>query len=142
MKHSKKLRKAKKMSELWKVNSGKSKQSIPPKAWTYVKFPTETAFKVSSAGQWEWTIVLRVEYPKSGCPGVLRGRLARYPGTDKLDETGHDDKNTNGWGGKTYHSHWSHTIDCDPKMPIGFWVWHDGASPIVLDGRQIKAKKL
>jgi hypothetical protein len=27
-------------------------------------------------------------------------------------------------------------------MPVGFWIWHDSKSPIVLDGRQIKAKKL
>jgi len=25
-------------------------------------------------------------------------------------------------------------------MPVGFWIWHDSAAPIVLDGRQIKAK--
>jgi hypothetical protein len=130
------------MGELWKVDSGKSKQTIPPNAWTYVAFPRETKFKVSSAGTWEWTVVLRVEYPKKGCPGVLRGRLARYPNTAKIDETGHDDKNTAGWAGKIYHSHWTHTITCGPTMPIGFWVWHDGKKPIVLDGRQIKAKKV
>jgi hypothetical protein len=126
---------------LFKDESGKAKQSIPPKTWTYVKFQSKDKFVVPETGVWEWTVVLRVEYP-AGAGDVLRGRLCRYPGTDKLDETGHDDKNTSGWAGSTYHSHWSHTIDCNPKMPIGFWVWHNGAAPIVLDGRQIKAKKI
>lgn len=130
------------MGELWKVESGKSKQSIAPKTWTYVAFPTAKSFKVSSAGQWEWTIVLRVEYPDGMAGRVLRGRLCRFPDTPKLDETGHDDKNIKSWDGLTLHSHWSHTIDCDPSMPIGFWVWHDAAKPLVLDGRQIKAKKV
>lgn len=129
-------------SPLWKVESGKDKQTIKPKTWTYVSFEKKTQFTVPAEGTWEWVIVLRVEYPKTGCPTVLRGRLARYPGTDKLDETGHDDKNTSGWAGDTYHSHWSHPIECGPKMPIGFWVWHDGSAPVVLDGRQIKAKRL
>lgn len=125
---------------LFKVDSGKSKQSIAPKTWTYVVFQNKKSFIVPRSGTWEWTVVLRVEYP-AAAGSVLRGRFCRYPDTSKLDETGHDDKNTYGWSGKTYHSHWSHTFDTDPKMPIGFWVWHDGKSPIVLDGRQIKAKQ-
>jgi hypothetical protein len=128
------------MANLWKVESGKSKQSIPPKAWTWVEYPKGISYKVDSDGQWEWTTVLRVEFSVGG--NVLRGRFGRYPGTEKLDETGHDDKNIGGWDGKVYHLHWSHTIDCDPSMPVGFWIWHDSKSPIVLDGRQIKAKKL
>ncbi len=125
---------------LWKVESGKAKQSIPPKTWTYVKFEGKDVFTVPEDGVWEWTVVLRVEYPKDA-GSVLRGRFCRYPNTKELDETGHDDKNTFGWADKVYHSHWVHTINCNPKMPMGFWVWHDGKSPIVLDGRQIKAKK-
>ena len=126
---------------LFKDESGKAKQSIAPATWTYVKFAGKESFTVPAAGVWEWTVILRVEYP-SGAGNVLRGRLCRYPNTKQLDETGHDDKNTSNWSGKVYHSHWSHTIDCDLKMPIGFWVWHDGNAPIVLDGRQIKAKKI
>jgi hypothetical protein len=130
------------MAELWKVESGKSKQVIKPKTWTWVKFPKATKFNVSSKGQWQWIVVLRVEYPDGFAGKVLRGRFARYPGTSKLDETGHDDKNVRSWDGLTLHSHWSHTIDCDPSMPVGFWVWHDGHKPITLDGRQIKAKRV
>jgi hypothetical protein len=126
------------MATLWKVESGKSKQTIAPKTWTWVKYPKGIAYNVDKAGQWEWITILRVEFSKGG--SVLRGRFGRYPGTDKLDETGHDDKNIGGWDGKVYHLHWSHTIDCDPTMPVGFWIWHDSAAPIVLDGRQIKAK--
>lgn len=125
---------------LFKVESGKSKQAIASKTWTYVVFQNKKSFIVPSSGTWEWTVILRVEYP-ADAGSVLRGRFCRYPETSKLDETGHDDKNISGWGRKTYHSHWTHTIQCNSKMPMGFWVWHDSKSPIVLDGRQIKAKK-
>ena len=83
------------MSTLWKVESGKSKQTIAPKTWTWVEYPKGIAYKVDKAGQWEWITILRVEFSKGG--SVLRGRFGRYPGTDKLDETGHDDKNIGGW---------------------------------------------
>lgn len=126
---------------LWKVESGTDKQTVKPNEWTFVRFAKKTKFVVPEDGTWEWTIILRVEYPRIGTGSVLRGRLVRYPDTTK-DETGHDDKNTFAWGGKVLHSHWSHTISCNPSMPIGFWVWHDGKKPIVLDGRQIKAKRL
>jgi hypothetical protein len=126
---------------LFKDESGKAKQTIKPKTWTYVKFQGKDTFKVSADGTWEWTVVLRVEYPRRAGT-VLRGRFCRFPNTPKLDETGHDDKNTSGWSGKTYHSHWTHTIKSNSRMPVGFWVWHDGKAPIVLDGRQIKAKKI
>ena len=39
------------MSQLWKVDSGASKQSIPPKAWTWVEYPKGIAYKVDKAGQ-------------------------------------------------------------------------------------------
>tara|TARA_R110000868_G_scaffold33175_1_gene120762 strand:- start:300 stop:686 length:387 start_codon:yes stop_codon:yes gene_type:complete len=128
------------MSELWKVKSGASKQTIPPKIWTYVKYPTMVGYKVGRTGTWEWTTMLRVEFATGG--SVLRGRFVRYPGTPKKDETGHDDKNIGGWDNKVYHCHWSHTLECGPRMPVGFWIWHDSAAAIVLDGRQIKAKRL
>ena len=128
---------------LSKVESGKAKQKIAPRTWTWVKYDKGAwSFKVPTAGVWEWTTFLRVEYPKVGFPTILRGRFGRFPGTDKLDETGHDDKTVRDFAGGSYHSHWTHTIDQDTKMPLGFWVWHNGKSPIVLDGRQIKAKKV
>lgn len=130
------------MGLLYKDESGKAKQAIKPKTWTYVKFQGRDKFLVPTKGEWEWTIVLRCEFPAGATGDVLRGRLVRFPGTSKADETGHDDKNISNWGGDTYHCHWTHTIDADPKMPIGFWVWHNCSKPIVLDGRQIKAKSV
>lgn len=129
------------MGILFKDESGKAKQVIKPKTWTYVKFQGKDTFRVPSAGEWDWTVILRVEFPE-GAGNVLRGRFVRFPKTKNIDETGHDDKNTSTWGGQTYHLHWNHAIDADPKMPIGFWVWHNGLKPIVLDGRQIKAKQI
>jgi hypothetical protein len=127
---------------LAKVESGTDLQTIKPKTWTYVRFDRKTKFTPDAAGEWEWIVVLRVKYPSLGAPKVLRGRFVRYPGTSKADETGHDDKNTGGWGGRDLHSHWSHTFTGAPTMPVGFWVWHDGARSITLDGRQIKAKRV
>lgn len=127
---------------LYKVDSGTSKQKIAPRTWTYVKFPTKTSFTVPDKGNYNWEVVLRVEYPKAGTGDILRGRFARYPGTSKIDETGHDDKNTYHWDGGVYHSKWDHTFVSDSTMPVGFWVWHNGSKPIILDGRQIKASKV
>jgi hypothetical protein len=124
---------------LHKTDSGIDKQSIKPKTWTYVRFAGATSFKINQVASWHWMTILRIEFPGTGSPNVVRGRFARFPGTDKIDETGFDDKNVAGWSGKTYHSHWSHVFRCAPSMPIGFWIWHDGTKPIVLDGRQIKA---
>jgi hypothetical protein len=125
---------------LHKTDSGVDKQSINPKTWTYVRFDGKTSFKVSKVAIWNWLVILRIQYPTTGAPNVVRGRFARYPGTSKVDETGHDDKNVAGWSGKIYHSHWNHFFKTFPSMPIGFWIWHDGTKPIVLDGRQIKAE--
>lgn len=122
-----------------KTDSGIDKQSIKPKTWTYVRFNGKTSFKVNQVASWHWITVLRIEFPATGSPNVVRGRFARFPETTKIDETGHDDKNVAGWSGKIYHSHWSHVFRCSPSIPIGFWIWHDGTIPIVLDGRQIKA---
>lgn len=126
-------------SILHKTESGTDKQIVKPKTWTYVRFDGVTSFRCPTSGIYDWAVILRIEYPPTGAPNVVRGRFARYPGTNKLDETGHDDKNTTGWGGETYHSHWSHYMDMTPTMPIGFWIWHNGVRPITLDGRQIKA---
>ncbi len=124
---------------LHKTDSGIDKQSIKPKTWTYVRFAGATSFKVNQVASWHWITILRIEFPATGSPNVVRGRFARFPGTAKIDETGFDDKNVAGWASKTYHSHWSHVFRCAPSIPIGFWIWHDGTKPIVLDGRQIKA---
>jgi hypothetical protein len=127
---------------LFKTDSGSNKQVIQPNTWTWVNYgvPAVDSFTNKVKGTYLWNTILRVEYPKTGCPTTLRGRFVRYPGTDKEDETGMDDKNP--VAGLTRHHHWDHFLANDSKMPIGFKVWHDGASPITLDGRQIKSTKL
>jgi len=56
---------------LFKDESGKAKQSIPPKTWTYVKFQGKDKFVVPETGVWEWTVVLRVEYPAGAGGHIL-----------------------------------------------------------------------
>lgn len=126
-------------SLLFKTDSGTDKQVIKPKEWTYVRFENKSIFKVPSDGVYHWAVILRVEYPATGAPNVVRGRFVRYPNTAKADETGHDDKNVYGFNGATLHSHWSHYLTVTKTMPMGFWIWHNGSSSITLDGRQIKA---
>ncbi len=132
------------MGMLEKTESGADKIIVLPKTWTFIYFGTakKSEFTLPVKGVYEWNVILRVEYPKGATGTVLRGRLERYPNKPKADETGHDDKNTSGWAGQTYHSHWSHFLTCDKTMPIGFKIWHNGTKPIVIDGRQIKATKV
>lgn len=129
-------------SLLAKTESGTDKQTIKPKTWTYVRFDKKTSFKVSADGVYVWAVILRTEYPAAGNPTILRGRFVRYPGTSKADETGHDDKAVADFKGQSLHSHWMHYLTTTKTMPVGFWVWHNGIKPIVLDGRQIKAQSL
>ena len=124
---------------LWKTDSGADKISIRPNTWTYVKFENERFFPLPP-DQWSiMGVILRVEYPTSGCPKTLRGRFVRYPGTNQEDETGHNDVNP--ISGYTRHHHWEHFILNKPGMTIGFRVWHDGTRPIVIDGRQFKTSR-
>lgn len=126
-------------SILHKTDSGVDKQVIQPNKWTYVSFDKKLAVRVPVAGVYHWAVILRIAYPGVGAPNIVRGRFVRYPNTTKADETGHDDKNTYGWTGQTLHSHWSHYFTVQKTMPVGFYLWHNGSSPITLDGRQIKA---
>ena len=126
-------------SILHKTDSGTDKQVIEPKTWTYVRFDKKTSVRVPAAGVYFWNVILRVEYPATGAPNVVRGRFVRYPNTTKADETGHDDKNVYGFNGQTLHSHWGHYFTVAKTMPVGFWIWHNGTKAITLDGRQIKA---
>ncbi len=123
---------------LAKTESGKDKQTIEPNKWTLVRFGEEkqTSFMTAGAGKLIFNVILRVEYPKEGCPTTLRGRFVRWPETSKADETGHNDVNP--VAGLTRHHHWDHFLDNQAKMPVGFIVWHDGTAPVVIDGRQIK----
>ena len=124
---------------LAKTESGKDKQVIKPNTWTLVHFGElkQKTFVDQGSGKLFFNVILRVEYPSKGCPTTLRGRFVRWPETDKADETGHNDVNP--VAGLTRHHHWDHFLDNQPKMPIGFIVWHDGKSSVVLDGRQIKS---
>jgi hypothetical protein len=121
---------------LFKTDSGKDKQTIPPRQWTLVKFADRGVINLPAQG---WTIMgvlLRVEYPARNAPSTLRGRFMRWPDTPQEDSTGFDDKDPK--SGMTRHHYWSHFILNRPSLTLGFKVWHDGRSPIVLDGRQFK----
>lgn len=124
---------------LAKTESGRDKQTIKPRTWTYVRFgdKKQTSFRETGSGKLFFNVILRVEYPEVGCPTTLRGRFVRWPRTAKADQTGHNDVNP--IAGLTRHHHWDHFLENQTNMSVGFWVWHDGKSPIVLDGRQIKS---
>jgi len=122
---------------LWKTPSGVDKIKIQPKVWTYVKFENDRYFPLSNGGWSLVEVMLRVEYPKTGCPKTLRGKFVRFPGTAFEDETGNNDVDP--IIGATRHHHWQHFLINQGNMTLGFRVWHDGSSPIVIDGRQFKA---
>jgi hypothetical protein len=124
---------------LWKTNSGADKQVIRPKTWTLVKFDKVTKMPLPDQG---WSImesILRVEYPRTGCPKTLRYRLSRWPDTPQEDETGHSDYDP--IPGYTRHHHWQHFLLNRPNLIVGMKVWHDGSSNITLDGRQFKTTR-
>jgi hypothetical protein len=121
---------------LFKTNSGKDKQAIRPNTWTLVRFDGATTFRFPDRGWSIMGVLLRVEYPSRGCPSTLRGRFFRWPDTNREDATGFDDKDP--IAGKTRHHYWQHFLLNRDGLMVGFKVWHDGRSPIVLDGRQFK----
>lgn len=121
---------------LYKTFSGRDKQIIPPKKWTYVTFRGQEEIPVS---RWGWNMIgvlIRVEYPKWGCPTVLSGRFSRWPDSSREDTTGFDDKTP--LRGDNHHHYWSHFLKGQKDLTVGFKVWHNGRKPIVLDGRQFK----
>lgn len=124
---------------LAKTESGKDKQVIEPNKWILVRFgdKKQTTFTESGSGKLFFNLILRIEYPQFGCPTTFRGRFVRWPETPKADETGHNDVNP--IAGLTRHHHWDHFLENQTNMPVGFIVWHDGKSPVTLDGRQIKS---
>lgn len=127
---------------LLKTDSGVSKQTVKPRTWTYVSYAGKKKFAVSVTAGFIWKTFMRVEFPAGYKGTTVKGRFVRFPGTTKIDETGHESKNTVGWAGQTEHLGWCHPFDANPKMPVGFWIWHDGNLPLILDGRQVKADKL
>lgn len=125
---------------LFKTMSGKDKQTIPPKTWTQVRFADRDVIRLANRGWSIYGVMLRVEYPKTGCPSTLKGRLVRFPGSDDEDWTGFDDKTP--LPGKTRHHSWHHFLIGRKNLSVGFRLWHDGSKPIVLDGRQFKWTRL
>jgi hypothetical protein len=83
---------------------------------------------------------IQVELPASGLPNIIRFRFCRYPGTAKADYTGHFSYPVHaGMAGREIWVSLAHSIIADGKMPVGIFIDHDGAVPIILDGRQFKA---
>jgi hypothetical protein len=124
---------------LWKTPSGVDKQIILPRRWVFVKFDKVQEMPLPELG---WSIMeamLRVEYPRTGCPTTLRIRMSRWPNSSREDETGHDEKNP--IPGMTRHHHWQHFILNRPDLTVGIKVWHNGTQPITLDGRQFKTTR-
>ena len=121
---------------LWKTESGIDKMTIRPNTWTWIRFENERFFPLPSQGWSIMEVILRVEYPSTGCPKTLRGRFVRFPGTVKEDETGHNDVNP--IAGYTRHHHWEHFLINQRDLTMGFRVWHDGKNNITIDGRQFK----
>ena len=124
-----------------KVVSNKDKQSIPSNKVTAVRINGKTSWKGSLRSRrnlWETTI--QVELPASGLPNIIRFRFCRYPGTVKKDYTGHFSYPEHpGMAGREVWVTLAHSFVSGGTMPVGIYIDHDGASDIVLDGRQIKA---
>jgi len=125
---------------LFKTFSGKDKQTIQPKTWTAVRFADRDVIRLPDKGWSIYGVMLRVEYPKTGCPKTFKGRLLRFPGSGKEDWTGFDDKSP--LVGETRHHSWHHFLLNQKDLTVSFMVWHDGDRPVVLDGRQFKWTRL
>jgi hypothetical protein len=121
---------------LRKTNSGANKQTIRPRTWTLVQFANDTTMTFDEQGWSIMGVLLRVEYPRQGCPTTFRGRFMRWPDTPQEDATGFDDQDP--IPGTTRHHYWSHFLMNRPALTVGFKVWHNGSAPVVLDGRQFK----
>jgi hypothetical protein len=126
---------------LAKVASEVDKQSIPSNKVTAVRINGKTSwvgFRRSKRIWWETTV--QVELPASGLPNIIRFRFCRYPGTVKKDYTGHFSYPVHpGMAGREVWITLAHSFISGGTMPVGLFIDHDGANPIVLDGRQIKA---
>jgi len=125
---------------LFKTMSGTDKQVIQPRIWTSVRFAGRTNINLTKDGWSIYGVMLRVEYPEDGCPSTLKGRLVRFPDSNREDWTGFDDKSP--LPGQTRHHSWHHFLIGQPGLNVAFRVWHDGKQPVVLDGRQFKWTRL
>jgi hypothetical protein len=124
-----------------KVESNKDKQSVITGKSIAVRINGKTSWKGSlRSSRLLWETTVQVELPKTGLPNVIRFRWCRYPGTVQADYTGHFSYPVHpGMSGKTIWITLSHSFISGGKMPVGLFIDHDGKSPIVLDGRQVKA---
>jgi hypothetical protein len=124
-----------------KVESNKDKQGILPNDATKVRILGNTSWKPSrTTKRMTLETTIQVELPPSGLPNVIRFRFCRYPNTAKADYTGHFSYPVHpGMAGKEVWVTLAHSILVNRSMNIAVYVDHDGASPIVLDGRQFKA---
>lgn len=124
-----------------KVVSDKDKQPIPGNNPEKVRINGKTSWITTKRNKrvlLETTI--QFELPASGLPSVIRVRFCRFPNTAGADYTGHFSYPVHaGMAGKTVWVTLAHSIAATRKMPIAIYVDHDGASPVVLDGRQFKA---
>jgi hypothetical protein len=124
-----------------KVASNVDKQSIPPNKVTRVVINGRNSWKAAvRRKRYTWETTVQVELPASGLPNIIRFRFCRYPGTAKADYTGHFSYPVHpGMAGKEVWVTLSHGFVSGGSMPVGLYLDHDGAVPIVLDGRQVKA---
>jgi hypothetical protein len=124
-----------------KVESNKDKQGILPNDATKVRILGNTSWKPSrTTKRMLLETTIQVELPASGLPNVIRFRFCRYPNTVRADYTGHFSYPVHpGMAGKEVWVTLAHSIVVNRTMDIAIYLDHDGASPIVLDGRQFKA---
>lgn len=124
-----------------KVESDKDKQAIPGADATKMRINGKTSWKPANrTKRMTWETTVQVELPKTGLPNVIRFRFCRYPNTAKADYTGHFSYPVHpGMAGKAVWVTLAHSVLMNRTMDMALYIDHDGASPIVLDGRQIKA---
>lgn len=124
---------------LYKVESGKDKQTIKPNTWTFIRIEQRQRFRTSTSGSFNIWGIIRIEYPARWKGTRVRLRLVRDP-DGVPDQTGHTTLNATGFDGSAEHAHFCHELSMTANNPIGWLIWHDGKKPIVLDGRQLKAR--
>lgn len=124
-----------------KVASNVDKQSIPGNNAEKMRINGNTSWKPASrTKRMMMETTIQIELPASGLPNVVRVRFCRYPNTEKADYTGHFSYPVHpGMAGKTVWITLAHSILFNRAMNVAVYVDHDGANPIVLDGRQFKA---
>jgi len=133
-----------------KVGSNVDKQSIPPNKVTRVVINGRNSWKAgvrSKRYTWETTVQIELPAsnmpegePASNMPNIIRFRWCRYPSSTKADYTGHFSYPVHaGMAGREIWVTLAHSFISGGTMPVGLFIEHDGAVPIVLDGRQVKA---